>query len=80
MTINDFERARGFLIRDLGESDPGDTISEKDFNELTAHMTNVHPVNWEDREKFLTDNGYAINRVNMVDSSLSAKSNRRSQQ
>ena len=57
------------MVRDASATDLKKSMTEEEFDAIeTKHL---HGVNFEDREKFLKDNGYEVNRANMMDRDLS---------
>lgn len=49
------------------------TSKEELVTDMLANRDSYIPVNYDDRIKFLKDNGYELTRENLVDPSLSAK-------
>lgn len=70
-TIGELEREKGVVI--LGDINPNEKISKEDFKNLLLSPLNYVGVNYEDRIKFLKDNGYEVNRANLTDWNLSTK-------
>ena len=66
--IKTWEREKGLLL--LGDVDTSEYVEEEDFAQLA--LAGSVGVNFDDREKFLKDNGYEVNRDTLIDSSLSA--------
>lgn len=73
-TFNEWEIEQGVLVIGTLTKDLEKQMTKEEF-EAVAYKDGKFPhgVNWTDRTKFLENNGYAVNRKNMVDSSLSAK-------
>lgn len=69
-TLREIELERGFLVPDANAKKLDSPIDEDEIKELVSTGKAVG-VNHADRVKFLQDNGYAVTRKNMVDSSLS---------
>jgi hypothetical protein len=64
-SLTEWERIKGCLVSDVS---PNKKMTEEEFDRLPGKSG----VNFNDREKFLRDNGYEITRANLIDSSLSA--------
>lgn len=69
-TIEAWEKEKGVIIS--GEVELKSKLTEDEFNELA--LERGIGVNFEDRTKFLKDNGYTVSRENMVNSELSIRS------
>ena len=73
-TFNDWEKEYGCLVVGTPEKELTQAITKDEFEAIAFKDGKVpQGVNWDDRTKFLQENGYAINRKNMIDSSLSHK-------
>lgn len=70
-TIEELEIEKGYVI--LGDVDLKEKLTDEEFISL-AETNGFHGVNFEDRIKFLKDNGYEVTRENLIDSSLSCRS------
>ena len=73
-TFEEWERARGMYARDLTKYKTSKDLSEEEFIEITsANLADFAGVDTEHRLKFLKENGYEVNRANLIDPELSAK-------
>lgn len=70
--ITKFERETGFVSIDPKRAASFKTIEEL-REDIPLNSSEYIAVNYDDRAKFLTDNGYAVTRKNLIDADLSAK-------
>jgi len=68
-TLEEWERQKGLVVRNLGSRKPGHQLTEEDFMTINDFVG----VNYEDRIAFLKANGYEVNRANLIDSGLSTR-------
>jgi len=66
--ISELERQHGLI---LPNHNPDEEMSEEQFNNIA--LSKGVGVNFEAREKWLTENGNEITRENLIDSTLSTK-------
>ncbi len=69
--ITTLEKEHGILL--LGKIDETKKLTDEEFGELIKDHHNFVGVNYEDRIKFLNDNGYEVTRENMIDGTLGTK-------
>lgn len=66
--LSEWEKDKGLIVKPPVNDT---TMTEAEFDEIS--MDDKVPVAYEDRVKFLEDNGYAVTRENMIDVQLSAR-------
>lgn len=69
-TIEQHERDHKIVL--TGITNPKDKMSLDDFREVVKSGKFIG-VDHEQREQFLKENGYEVNRENLIDTSLSTK-------
>lgn len=69
-SIEQWERERGLVLN--GNGDPSMEVTNQQFTALLTRHGFVG-VNHADRENWLRDNGYEINRANLINSQLSTR-------
>ena len=70
--LKTLEKERGILF--TSDVDPDERYSDEEFTDLLNADTSAWiGVDHEGRTQFLKDNGYEVNRHNMLDGSLSIK-------
>lgn len=75
-TLREWEKERSFIIKHASEKELDNQISEDEIqNEMNNFLVANRKVGviHDDRIDFLINNGYEVNRENMVDLTLSAK-------
>lgn len=65
--FSDWEREKGWLVKDADADELKTKLTEDEFIKRAQAVEGVaHGVNFEDRELFLSTNGYAITRENLM--------------
>lgn len=71
-SISEWEKTKGKFLRDPVD-DSEKTMTEKKFDELAGSPANWVGVDYEQRVKFLKDNGYELTRENLTNPELSVR-------
>lgn len=73
-TFKEHEIDSGMFATDSKLYNTSKTMSREKFDQIVANNYKLfHGVNYKDRVKFLTTNGYDVTRENLFDNTLSAK-------
>lgn len=72
--VTKLEQETGLIARDEKHLPKKSVGSAKEFSDFVhENYDNFVSINWDDRTKFLKDNGYKLTRQNLIDGDLSAK-------
>ena len=73
-TFSDWEKEKGAFANDTKKYPGNKKMTESEFMDaFLGNQTEFTGVNYEDRVKFLEDNGYKVTRDNLLNPELSSK-------
>lgn len=70
-SIAEFEKEKGLIFKNI--KDDSKKITEDEFNKMIEDINSWVGVDYALRLAFLKDNGYEVNRENLINSSLSVR-------